>query len=197
MTRSAPSDRTAATFLVLHRAGAGHRRRYREVQSVLNALYPTGQAAPRAPAPRLDRLDELTVDAGLPVHTTINGEPRTLPAEIDRAAYRIVQEALTNVRRHAGAGAATTIMIDYRQEGRVVVQVSDDGGARGPVTAAAAEGNGIGGMRERATALGGSLTAGPLPEGGRRVRTELPLPAPGGRSRAEPPLPAPGPDAAP
>jgi signal transduction histidine kinase len=149
----------------------------REVQSVLNVLYPSGQAAPRAPAPGLDRLAELTSDAGLPVHTTITGEVTPLPAEIDRAAYRIVQEALTNVRRHAGPGAAASIMIDYRPGEFMVVQVEDDGGARGPVAGAAA-GNGIGGMRERAAALGGSLAAGPRPGGGWRVRAELPLPGP-------------------
>jgi signal transduction histidine kinase len=152
----------------------------REVQSVLNALYPTGQAAPRAPAPRLDRLDELTVDAGLPVRTTISGAPRPLPAEIDRAAYRIVQEALTNVRRHAGAGATASIAIEYRPE-ELTVQVTDDSGGRAPAGAAAADGTGVSGMRERATSLGGSLTAGPLLEGGWQVRAVLPLPPePGG-----------------
>ena len=151
----------------------------REVQSVLNALYPTGQAAPRAPAPGLDRLDELTLDAGLPVRTTVTGEPGRLPAEIDRAAYRIVQEALTNVRRHAGAGAAAAITIDHGSD-QLIVQVEDDGGAGGPLfdptAAPAAEGNGISGMRERAIALDGSLTAEPLPAGGWRVRALIPLP---------------------
>ncbi|MBB5873532.1 signal transduction histidine kinase [Allocatelliglobosispora scoriae] len=145
----------------------------REVQSVLNTLYPSGEAAPRAPAPGLDRLDELTVDAGLPVRTTISGAPRPLPAEIDRAAYRIVQEALTNVRRHSCPGAAVTIAIDYREE-ELVMLIQDDGGMRGPITAATVEGNGVSGMRERATVLGGSLTAGPSPTGGWRVRAQLP-----------------------
>ena len=149
----------------------------REVQSVLNALYPSGQAAPRAPAPGLDRLDDLTVDAGLQVRTTVTGEPGRLPAEIDRAAYRIVQEALTNVRRHAGAGAAATITLDHGAD-RLVIQVEDDGGAGGPVLAPAAEGNGISGMRERAIALDGTLTAAPLPAGGWRVRATLPLASP-------------------
>jgi signal transduction histidine kinase len=142
----------------------------REVRSVLDALYPTGEGAPRAPAPRLERLAELTADAGLPVHTTISGTPRELPAEIDRAAYRIVQEALTNVRRHAGAGASATIIIEYREDS-LTVQVDDDG--RTPPQHA--DGNGIGGMRERATALGGMLAAGPLLDGGWRVSARLPL----------------------
>ena len=148
----------------------------REVRSVLDALYPQGQAAPRAPAPRLDRLDELTVDAGIPVGTSISGTARPLPPEIDRAAYRIVQEALTNVRRHAGSGATASILIEYLEENRLVVQVSDDGGRVGVPVMPASEGNGIGGMRERAKALGGSLLAMPGPGGGWIVRAEFPLP---------------------
>jgi signal transduction histidine kinase len=151
----------------------------REVGLVLDTLYPSGEAAPRAPAPRLDRLGDLTTDAGLPVRTTVTGEPRPLPAEIDRAAYRIVQEALTNVRRHAGFGASAVIVIEYRPE-EMVVQIDDDGGLRGPAAVDAApapEGNGISGMRERTTALGGSLSAQLLPDGGWRIRALLPLPA--------------------
>ncbi|MEV0732225.1 sensor histidine kinase [Polymorphospora sp. NPDC050346] len=144
----------------------------REVQAVLNTLYPTGDAAPRAPAPGLDRLDGLTADAGLPTRTVVDGEPRPLPAATDRAAYRIVQEALTNVRRHAGRAATATVSIGYGPDA-LVVQVDDDGGGREPASIPA--GNGINGMRERAGALGGSLTAGPSPDGGWRVRASLPL----------------------
>ncbi|UWP78865.1 histidine kinase [Dactylosporangium fulvum] len=153
----------------IHRASA---EALREVQSVLNTLYPTGEAAPRAPAPGLDRLDELTADAGLPVRTVVDGEPRSLPSGVDRAAYRIVQEALTNVRRHAGAGAAATITVEYRPEA-LVIQIDNHGGAREPADAPA--GNGITGMRERAAALGGTLATGPEPGGGWRVRADLPL----------------------
>ena len=162
----------------------------REVQSVINALNPAGQAAPLAPAPGLGRLDGLTLDAGLPVRTTISGDPRPLPPEIDLAAYRIVQEALTNVRRHAGTGAAAGIVIDYQPE-ELMVQVEDDGGAPGLFAAfasfapTAAEGNGISGMRERARALGGSLTAQRLPGGGWQVRALLPLPQPAPESEPE------------
>ncbi|MEV4510144.1 sensor histidine kinase [Dactylosporangium sp. NPDC049525] len=148
----------------------------REVQSVLNTLHPAGEAAPRAPAPGLDRLDGLTADAGLPVRTAIDGEPRRLPAEIDRAAYRIIQEALTNVRRHAGPGATAGITIEYLPQ-TLVIRIDDDGGARQPADPAP-PGNGITGMRERAAALGGSLTAGPAPGGGWRVDASLPA-APG------------------
>ncbi|WBB97866.1 MULTISPECIES: sensor histidine kinase [unclassified Solwaraspora] len=152
----------------------------REVRAVLDTLYPRGEAAPRAPAPGLDRLGELTDDAAVPTRTVIDGPARPLPAAVDRAAYRIVQEALTNVRRHAGPGAAATVTIGYRQDA-VMLQIDDDGaGAPGPAAsvAPAPAGNGITGMRERAAALGGELTAGPAPDGagGWRVRAHLPLP---------------------
>ncbi|MPZ26880.1 MAG: sensor histidine kinase [Micromonosporaceae bacterium] len=147
----------------------------REVRSVLATLYPAEQAPPRTPAAGLDRLAALTVDAGLPVHASVVGTSRPLPPELDRAAYRIVQEALTNVRRHAGAGATAAVVVDYRQD-ELVVEVTDDGSAA-LAGGAVAEGNGIGGMRERAAALGGSLDAGPRPEGGFRVLARLPLPA--------------------
>ncbi|MEV2242525.1 sensor histidine kinase [Micromonospora sp. NPDC049891] len=147
----------------------------REVQTVLNTLYPTGEAAPRAPTPGLDRLAELTEAAALSTRTVIDGTARPLPAAVDRAAYRIVQEALTNIRRHAGTGAAATVTIGYRPDSLVVEVDDDGGGVRHPGPAPA--GNGITGMRERAAALGGELTAGPTPDstGGWRVRATLPL----------------------
>jgi signal transduction histidine kinase len=152
----------------------------REVRSVLATLHPAEQAAPRTPAPGLDRLAALTGDAGLPVRTSVVGEVRALPPELDRAAYRIVQEALTNVRRHAGGGATATVVVNYREE-ELAVQVDDDGGAAASVAGTVTEGNGIGGMRERAAALGGWLAAHPRPEGGFRVVARLPLPpGPGG-----------------
>ena len=149
----------------------------REVRSVLDVLYPDGKDAPRAPLPRLEQLDALTADAGIPVSCTIEGTPRPLPAEVDRAAYRIVQEALTNVRRHAGAGASATVLIDYRDEEQVTVRIDDDGVGHRTAADSAGHGNGITGMRERAAALGGTLTAHPRLEGGWRVRAALPVPA--------------------
>ncbi len=142
----------------------------REVKSVLDALYPLGEGAPRAPAPGLDRLAHLTSDAALPVHTVVSGVRREVPAEIDRAAYRIVQEALTNVRRHAGPHPSATVVIEYRED-CVMVQVDDDGHTASPI----GEGSGVAGMRERATALGGKLEAGPLLDGGWRVSARLPI----------------------
>ncbi|GIJ24796.1 sensor histidine kinase [Micromonospora lutea] len=159
----------------LHAIAQSSAEALREVQTVLNTLYPTGEAAPRAPTPGLDRLAELTEAAALPIRTVLDGPARALPAAVDRAAYRIVQEALTNIRRHAGTGAAATVTIGYRQDALVVEIDDDGGGVRHPEPACA--GNGITGMRERAAALGGELTAGPAPDGngGWRVRATLPL----------------------
>jgi signal transduction histidine kinase len=141
----------------------------REVRSVLGVLRPEDEKAPRAPAPSLANLPELVTTAG--ARLVVHGEPRDLPAELDRAAYRIAQEALTNVRRHAGTDARATVTIGYRPEGLSVV-VEDDG--RGAASGPDGDGNGIAGMRARATALGGELTAGNRPEGGFRVEARLP-----------------------
>ncbi len=147
----------------------------REVRSVLGVLRPDEEAAPRQPAPGLDRLTNLTAAAGLAVRTTVVGEPRTVPAEVDRAAYRIVQEALTNVRRHAGAGASAHVTVAY---GAGILRVTvDDDGVSPKVTPAdegSADGSGITGMRARAETLGGTLTAAPRQGGGFRVEAALP-----------------------
>ena len=154
----------------------------REVRAVLGVLRPEEEAAPRQPALGLDRLDELTADAGLPVTTTITGERRALPAEVDRAAYRIVQEALTNVRRHAAPGSAAEVVIEYA-EGGVGVRVRNEGTAQPnePAGRQAADtdadgGSGIAGMLARAESLGGTLEAAPLPGGGFQVAAFLPAP---------------------
>jgi signal transduction histidine kinase len=147
----------------------------REMRAVLGVLRRVDEPAPRAPAAGIDRLDALvdrSAAAGLTVDVEVEGEPRALPASVDLAAYRIVQESLTNVARHADSRAATVRLV-YRSDG-LTVQVDDDG--CGGVDAARSNGgNGIIGMRERATALGGELEAGPRPEGGYRVRARLPV----------------------
>ncbi|MDG4787878.1 sensor histidine kinase [Micromonospora sp. WMMD1102] len=129
---------------------------------------------PIVPGPGLNRLYELVTAAGrsgLEIRTELT-ETRPLPPEVDLAAYRVVQEALTNVTRHAGARTAV-IRVRPDHDG-VLVEVEDDGtGAPGPA------GDGILGMDERARALGGSLSTGAAPAGGFRVRARLPLrPAP-------------------
>jgi signal transduction histidine kinase len=146
-----------------------------ELRSVLDVLRAPEERAPRAPTDGVDRLGQLiasTREAGVPVSSRIEGPPRPLPATVDLAAYRIVQEALTNVARHA-AGASTAVLIAYH-ETELVVQVENDSGEN-PLNGHIGGGNGIPGMRERATALGGVLDAGPRPAGGFRVLARLPL----------------------
>jgi signal transduction histidine kinase len=147
----------------------------REMRSTLGVLRAVDEAPPHHPVPGIDRLDALAADvraAGLPVELEISGEPRDLPPTVDLAAYRIVQEALTNVRRHAG-NATASVQLTY-DDGGLTVQVDDDGSGPDVRPGEAGGGNGIPGMRERATALGGSMEAGPLPGRGFRVRAHLP-----------------------
>ena len=103
----------------------------------------------------------------------VEGDQRPLPAEADHSAYRILQESLTNVLRHAGPGAAAHVCLRYQPDG-LAITVTDDGASTGIL---AAGGHGIDGMRERAASVGGQLTAGPLPDGGFQVRALLPVPA--------------------
>jgi signal transduction histidine kinase len=145
-----------------------------ELRSVLDVLRQGDEHAPRSPTPSLERLDSLVSQAqaaGLSIRTEIVGEARRLPFGVDVAAFRIVQEALTNVSRHAGQATAT-IQIAFRDRD-VIVQVDDDGRGSEQRTKPGT-GRGILGMRERVAALGGELEVGPRPEGGFRVRARLP-----------------------
>ncbi|MER5772308.1 sensor histidine kinase [Streptomyces sp. NPDC001985] len=144
-----------------------------EVRQVLDSLRAPGDA-PRAPAPGLDRLPELAdqaAAAGLTVTIATDGSPFPLPPGTDLAAFRIVQEALTNVVRHSGSRRAQ-VRIGYGP-GRLALRIDDDGPAGG--SDAGGSGNGLAGMRERAAALGGTIEAGARPDGGFRVRADLPV----------------------
>lgn len=123
------------------------------------------------PAPGLASLEQLVGmarGAGVEVDVSVTGEARRLPDAVDQAAYRIMQESLTNVVRHANATWAR-LLVRYRPD--VVVLQVDDNGLGGLVDG---EGHGLTGMRERAVAVGGMLEAGPTPTGGFRVYAELP-----------------------
>lgn len=146
-----------------------------ELRWVLDVLHRAEDEPPRSPTPGLDRLDDLvarSASAGINVVRQVEGRPRKLPTGVELAAFRIVQEALTNVGRHAGPATAT-VRVGYGAR-ELTVEVVDDG--RGaPPYGAPVGGNGIPGMTERATALGGQLTAGPCPGGGFRVSAHLPV----------------------
>ncbi|TDW21632.1 sensor histidine kinase [Kribbella kalugense] len=144
-----------------------------ELRSIVGVMRQSDESAPRQPVAGLDHLDHLvsrTSRAGLEVHKIVHGDPRALPTSLDRAAFRIIQESLTNVVRHAKATSAT-VRIQYGEQA-LVLQVDDDGQS---LTGTPTEGNGISGMRERATALGGTLTANRTPTGGLRITATLPL----------------------
>jgi signal transduction histidine kinase len=136
-------------------------------------------AAPLTPEPRLpdlDRLIERTRAAGIEVGLIRLGTARDLPASVDVSAYRIVQEALTNVVRHAGGGATCAVTVTYGEDA-LAIEVIDDGGLGGTRHHSPGCGHGLIGMRERVHLCRGELSAGPLPHGGFRVRARLPVPA--------------------
>jgi signal transduction histidine kinase len=144
-----------------------------ELRSILGVLRGVDETHPRAPAPGLDRLNGLldaTDRTDLAATLVISGERRRLPPTVDLTAYRIVEESLSNALRYAGPAAARVEIVYGDQD--VTVEVTDNGrGAPGP---SAGSGLGIRGMRERASSVGGTLEAGPLPSGGFRVFARLP-----------------------
>jgi signal transduction histidine kinase len=158
-----------------------------ELRSVLGVLRAVDEDLPHGPAPSLSHLEDLIAtarSAGLQVCVEREESSLSLPKTVDAAAYRIVQEALTNAARHA-AGSTAAVRI-AREDGCLVIEVEDNGGTKAQGLAANGSGNGIAGMTERAEALGGTLAAGPRPAGGFSIRARLPL---GNRDRIcpEPP----------
>ncbi|MGP0101012.1 MAG: sensor histidine kinase [Solirubrobacteraceae bacterium] len=153
----------------------------RELRGILGVLRAADEGEPREPTPGLseiDRLVDATSHAGVPTQVEISGHRRALPATVDLAAYRIVQESLTNVLRHA-AGASARVAICYADQ-EMTISVDDDGRAMTRAAPATnghgkAPGHGILGMRERAHALGGELQAAPRADGGFRVHARLPV----------------------
>ncbi|MFH8340953.1 sensor histidine kinase [Streptomyces sp. AM6-12] len=153
-----------------------------ELRATVGLLRQSGDPeAPTEPAPGLSLLDELAGtfrSAGLPVQVARADQGIRLPAAVDLAAYRIVQEALTNVRKHAGAGARAEVSV-VRVGGDIEIMVVDDGtGSHAGNPERAPEsggGHGLLGMRERVSALGGTLTTGPRYGGGFRVHAILPV----------------------
>lgn len=153
------------------------REALRDLRATLGVLRQADEEAPTTPAPGLDGLGDLigsARSAGLTVHSRVAGAADP-PTEVGLAAYRIVQESLTNVSRHAAA-AEVTVSVEHgpgvHGRGELLIEVADDG--PGQAAAPGAPGSGVDGMRERARALGGELTAGPGPGGGFLVRARLP-----------------------
>jgi signal transduction histidine kinase len=179
----AAPERSRQALAEIGRTG---RQALAEMSSLLGVLRTGPEAPPFAPAPAADDITQLVTqarEAGMRVSHSAEGLVRPLPGGLSLAAYRIVQEALTNVRKHAGPGAAAEVMLRYGQD-ELLVRVTDDGrGSAGlprykAVPSPGPAGHGLDGMRERAATYGGTVQAGPRPDGGFEVTARLPLPAP-------------------
>ncbi|MEV7452753.1 sensor histidine kinase [Streptomyces nigra] len=159
-------EQVSEALLAIQQAG---REASRELRATLEAL----RDDDTTPPPGLDHLPELVKrfqGTGLETTLTVEGHPRAVPDAVSRTAYRIVQESLTNVTRHASATTAS-VLIDYRPDG-LRVHIDDDG--KDTVHSAPTPGLGLLGMRERVSALGGRLRAEPRTAGGFTVQAELP-----------------------
>jgi signal transduction histidine kinase len=143
-----------------------------EMRRLVGVLRSDEEGAAWAPPPSLANVDDLVAHvrrAGLPVELRIEGEPVELPPGLDVNAYRIVQEALTNVLKHAGDARATVVLTYNGRSLRI--EVADDGRGGTPNGG----GHGLAGLRERAAMFGGELEAGTRPEGGFAVHARLPI----------------------
>jgi signal transduction histidine kinase len=175
----AAPERSRQALAEIGRTG---RQALSEMSSLLGVLRTDPEAAPLAPAPAAAEIGQLVTQArelGMRVTHTVEGTARPLPGGLELSVYRIVQEALTNVRKHAGPEAAAEVTLRYGPD-ELLVRVADDGrGAAGlPRYNAAAPdpgGHGLTGMRERAATYGGTVRAGPRSVGGFEVTVHLPL----------------------
>jgi signal transduction histidine kinase len=168
-------DKAAEVFARIETVG---REALAELRRMLGILRESGDGdASLSPQPGIADIAAAVAQSsasGVPTGLVVEGDQQALAAGVELAAYRIVQEALTNVRKHAGGAAPTTVRIAYRTDA-LVVEVTDDG--RGALTSLSGSGAGHGliGMRERVEVYGGEFTAGPRPGGGYAVRAVLPI----------------------
>jgi signal transduction histidine kinase len=147
-----------------------------ELRLTVGLLREPGAVEPTEPVPGLDQLEELICSfagAGLQVTRTVTGQARPLPEAVELTAYRVIQESLTNTRKHAG-GDTAVVRLGYTP-GALSLAIEDVGEPLAQSSQHTPGGHGIVGMRERVAALGGRLSAGPRPDGGYRVFAELPL----------------------
>jgi signal transduction histidine kinase len=167
-------ERASAALETIESTG---RQALRDMRQLLGVLRAEGERAASSPAPALSDLDELVEGmraAGTRVDLRVGGDVRLLPEGLELSAYRIVQEALTNVVKHAATDHAR-VLLRYQPEELAIEIVDDGAGAR---AGASGNGHGLVGMRERAALHGGSVEAGPLPVRGYRVAARLPIAAP-------------------
>ncbi|WP_225846544.1 sensor histidine kinase [Streptomyces sp. HPF1205] len=175
----APGRATAA----MRQVSATGRQAITDMRRFLGVLRADEPDALRHPMPGIAQLGALTEQvraAGLPTRLEVSGEPAGVPAAAQLTAYRLVQEALTNTLKHAPAGATADVRVACSGD-EVAVTVTDDGAGTPhvpPAVPSPRSGHGLPGMRERAAAYGGRLTAGPMPGGGWRVAAQLVLTTP-------------------
>ncbi|MFD7077031.1 sensor histidine kinase [Nocardioides sp. NPDC059952] len=169
------TKRPADTLAALDTIVSTGRASLADLRHVLSAPDETdGSLGPVVGLAQLPSLVDQVRQAGTPVQLRINGSPQPVPAGIDVSSYRIVQEALTNTMKHAGADASARVEVTYAADA-MTLEVTDDGSGG---SHSGGTGNGLRGMRERVSLLGGDLDAGPGQDGGYVVRARIPL-APG------------------
>jgi signal transduction histidine kinase len=184
----AEPDRAREALSAISRTG---RQALTEMRRLLGVLRADGDPAELAPQPGISQVGTLLEQAraaGLAVTFAAEGTPRELPAGTDLAAYRVVQESLTNTRKHGGPGASARVSLHYGRNA-LHLSVADDG--RGAATRPDRGGHGLTGMRERVEIYGGTVRAGPRAGGGFEVTAKLPY-APGGEAPGIPAAVAPG-----
>jgi len=177
--RRARGDDAGTTGQALANIESMGRDALAELRRMLGVLRHDGDDAPRTPQPGLDQLPALieqVQDSGVTVDLVVEGAPTALPASLDLAAYRVVQEALTNIVKHAGSSAASTVFVRYTADS-VELEILDEG-ARAPERAPGlpSGGHGLVGLRERVHLYGGTLEAGHRPGGGYRICARVPVP---------------------
>jgi signal transduction histidine kinase len=158
----------------MQQVAATGRQALTEMRRLLGVLR-DDEPATRAPQPTLARLDELLEDVratGLTVQFTVTGAPQPLPSTAEATVFRVVQESMTNVLKHAQSVSVVNVRVAWSPEA-LTVHITDDG--HGPLSAASTRGHGLQGMRERVALYDGELTAGPTDTGGWQVRAHLPL----------------------
>ncbi|MFF4199104.1 sensor histidine kinase [Nonomuraea sp. NPDC001831] len=165
----------AAARRALTCVGDTARETLRETARLLEVLRLDGEEPPACGLDQLDRLAKRIIEAGVPVELTINGTVRYVPPEIDLCAYRIVQEALTNVLKHA-RGARTRVAVEYGRSCLLIRVRNRVPPTPSGVAPTVSEGRGLVGMRERVALLSGHMTAAPCPDDGFVVEAVLPLP---------------------
>jgi signal transduction histidine kinase len=155
-----------------------------EMRRLLGVLRTADDPAELAPQPGISQVGDLLEQArasGLPVSFTVEGLPRELPAGADLAAYRVIQESLTNTRKHGGPATSASVTLRYCEDG-LMLTIADDG--RGAAVPAEPGGHGLTGMRERVELYGGTVRSGPRPGGGYHVAATLPFTVPAGQGAA-------------